>query len=162
MSGRMGGRLAGLALLVASVLSARSAVSAYAAADLIEAQPAAGSTVSGSPASIRLSFSQPLVSGSTVALFTGQFQQVGGLSTVVAGSELQATLAQPLAPATYTVQWVAATDDGATAQGSYQFAVAAGNPFTSGRYTPLIAALATIVTGAVAVLVFILSRRQRL
>jgi hypothetical protein len=40
--------------------------------------------------------------------------------------------------------------------------VTAGNPFTSGRYTPLIAAIATLITGAVAVFVFILSRRQRL
>src|SRR5262245_39857516 len=98
-------------LLLASVaamgLAGLVVAGAGAHADLIGSEPAAGSTVSGSPSRIRLSFSEPLVSGSSMQLFTGQFEQVAGLSVSAAGSELQAVVGTPLRPATYTVQWMA-------------------------------------------------------
>jgi len=151
-----------LAALAAVMLALGMGVVAAAQADLIGAEPAAGSTVVGSPATIRLSFSQPLVSSSTIQLFTGQFQAVGRLNTVVAGSEMQATLGERLAPGNYTVQWSAITDDGQTARGSYQFGVSAPVPFVGSQLAPLMAAIATIISAGVAVFVWILNRRQRL
>jgi len=151
--------LAALAALAVLLLSARMAA---AQADLIGAEPAAGSTVAGSPATIRLSFSQPLESTSSLQLFAGQFQPVTGLQIVVAGSEMQATLGQRLAPGTYTVQWLAATDDKQTAQGSYQFGVAAASPFPASRLAPLVAVFATLISAAVLIFAWLLNRRQRL
>ena len=151
-----------LAALAALTLALLTVAGVAAQADLIAAEPAPGSTVAGSPSTIRLSFSQPLKNNSTLQLFTGQFQPVAGLNTVVAGSEMQATLGEQLAPARYTVQWTAATDDGQTAQGSYQFAVAPGSPIAASRLAPLVAALATIISAGVVVLAWILNRRQRL
>ena len=133
-------------------------------ADLIDAVPAPGSTVSGSPATIRLSFSQPLQATSRIDLFAGQFQAVPGVSTLVAGSEMRAVLASPLAPATYTVQWTAFTDDGHSTAGSYQFGVAATSGTSGplgGKLAPLVAGVATILSGGVAIFAWILNRRQR-
>ena len=113
-----------LGAVVALLMAAVSVASVAAHADLIATEPAAGSTVVGSPATIRLSFSQPLLATSQIQLFTGRFSPVAGLTTVVAGSEIQAVVGQPLAPATYTVQWSAVTDDGHTTEGSFQFGVA--------------------------------------
>jgi methionine-rich copper-binding protein CopC len=162
--GRLSGRRVErgrVALIAALTLALLTVASAAAHADLISSEPAAGSTVAGSPATIRLSFSQPLQSTSTMQLFLGQFQSVAGLNTVVAGSEMQATLGRPLAPATYTVQWSAASDDGHTTEGSYQFAVAAAGPAAVNRLAPVVAAIATILSGGVAIFVWILNRRQR-
>lgn len=132
-------------------------------ADLISADPVPGTTVAGSPSIIRLSFSQPLEDASRMDLFTGQFQVVPGVTTQLAGSELRGVLGQPLAPATYTVQWTAVTDNGVSTRGSYQFAVAAQtSSLFGGRLTAAVAAAATIVTGGVAIFILVLSRRQRL
>jgi len=146
------------ALTVATVGAA--GVSAH--ADLIASEPAAGSTVAGSPSTIRLTFSQPLESTSQIELFTGQFQAVTGLTTVVAGSEMRAVLGQPLAPATYTVQWTAVSDDGHSTEGSYQFAVTQASQTAANRTAPLVAAIAAIIGGGVALFAWILNRRQRL
>ena len=151
-----------VALLVSGMLAAWCVVSAGAHADLIASEPAAGSTVAGSPSTIRLSFGQPLGSASTIQLFTGQFQPVTGLTTSVAGSELQAVVGKALAPATYTVQWAAVTEDGHTTEGSFQFAVAAASANGSSRLASLLAALIGIIGAAVAVVVWIVNRRQRL
>ena len=151
-----------MAALAALVWAALTVTSVGAHADLIATEPAAGSTVVGSPATIRLSFSQPLESSSSIQLFTGQFLPVSGLSTVVAGSEMQATLARPLAPATYTVQWSAATDDGHTTEGSFQFGVAQAGPISASRLAPIVAAVAIVLSAGVAVLVLVLKRQRRL
>src|SRR5207244_11459781 len=135
---------------------------ASAQADLIGAEPAAGSTVTGSPSLIRLSFSQPLESNSTIQLFRGQFEPVPNLTTVVAGSEMQAAIGSQLVPDTYTVQWLAATDDGLTAQGSYQFGVAPASSFSANWLAPLVAAAANLISDAVLIFAWILNRRQRL
>ncbi len=157
---RAGGRWLAAALL-AIVLALGGAATASAHADLISADPAPGSTVTGSPSAIRLSFSQPLLSASHVELSTGQFQAVPAVTTQVAGSELRAILAQPLAPATYTVQWTAVSDDGHSTQGSYQFAVAPANSPLTGWVAPLAAAVAAVLIAGVATVVWFLSRRQR-
>ena len=149
------------ALLVAGVLAALAAVGAAAHADLIASEPAAGSTVLGSPGTIRLSFSQPLDGASTVQLFTGQFQPVTGLTTSVAGSELQALVGQPLAPATYTVQWTAVSQDGHSTEGSFQFAVAAASAKGYIRLAPVLAVLIGLMGIVVAAIVVAVNRRRR-
>jgi methionine-rich copper-binding protein CopC len=147
--------------LAAAIVALAGVRSAAAHADLISADPAPGSTVAGSPQAIRLSFSQPLLSTSRIDLLTGQFQAMPGLTTVVAGSELRGVPSQPLAPATYTVQWTAVSDDGHSTQGSYQFGVAPASSPVTGRVGALVAAAATILSGGVAMFVWILKRRQR-
>jgi len=149
------------AAIGAALVLLAGAARATADADMISADPAPGSTVSGSPVSIRLGFSQPLQNTSRINLFSGQFQAVPGVTTLVAGSELQANLAQPLAPAVYTVDWMADTDDGHSTQGSYQFAVtAASSPF-AGRLVPLAAGTVIIVGLALAAVLWNLNRRRR-
>ena len=151
-----------LALWTALLLAAVTTASVSAHADLIASEPAAGSTVPGSPNTIRLSFSQPLQGTSTIQLFTGQFQPVTGLTTSVAGSELQALVGQRLEPATYTVQWSAATDDGHTTEGSFQFAVAATSSNPLGRLTPLLAVFVALLGVGVTGLAWMSQRRRRL
>jgi methionine-rich copper-binding protein CopC len=130
-------------------------------ADLIEADPAPGSTVDGSPKEIRLTFSQPLDSSSRIDLFVGQFQAITGVTTVVSGSEMRAIPAQALEPGTYTLQWWAVADDGHTTQGSFQFGVARSAWFNSRQLAPLLAAVATLIGAGVALFVWNLNRRQR-
>lgn len=149
------------ALPAAGLLMVLGVVVAAAHADLIASEPAAGSTVAGSPGTIRLSFSQPLESDSTIQLFTGQFQPVTGLTTSVAGSELQAIVGRTLAPATYTVQWSAVTDDGHATEGSFQFAVAASSPNGATRWPPLLAVLMALIGAGVAAVAWTVKRRPR-
>ncbi len=148
------------AALLAMALILGSAVTAAAHADLIGADPAPGSTVTGSPSVISLSYSQPLLSTSHVELFTGQFLGVPGVTTQVAGSEMRALLSQPLTPTTSTVQWTAVSDDGHETQGSYQFAVAAANRLFGGQLAPVVAAAAIILGGSLAAAVWMLNRRR--
>jgi methionine-rich copper-binding protein CopC len=151
-----------LAVMGAALVLFASTGSVAAQADLISADPAPGSTVKGSPAAIRLSFSQPLESTSRINLYLGQFQTVPGVTTLVAGSELNATLAQPLVPATYTVDWLAVSDDGHSTEGSYQFAVApADSPF-AGRLIPIATALAIVVVSGISVSIWRLNWPKRL
>ncbi len=149
------------ALLAAGLLAALVVAGAAAHADLIGSEPAAGSTVAASPGTVRLSFSQPLASASTVQLFTGQFQPVTGLTTSVAGSELQALVGRPLAPATYTVQWTAVTEDGHSTEGSFQFAVAAASADSANRLAPVLAMLIGLSGVAVAAVAIFVNRRRR-
>jgi methionine-rich copper-binding protein CopC len=163
--GRGGWRRAGptwlLAVLASAMAAALAAGSASAHADLIGSEPAAGSTVAGSPGTIRLSFSQPLQGGSTIQLFSGQFVPVTGLAISVAGSELQAVVGQPLPAGTYTVQWTAVTDDGHTTEGSYQFGVAAAGSEGPGRLAPLLAGMLVLIGGGVAAAAWLVNRRRR-
>jgi methionine-rich copper-binding protein CopC len=147
---------------MAGVLALLGVLRAAAHADLISSEPAAGSTVSSSPGTIRLSFSQPLESTSTIQLFTGQFQPVTGLTTSVAGSQMQAIVGRTLAPATYTVQWSAVTDDGHTTEGSFQFAVAAASPIAAVRWAPFLAGLMVLMGAGVAAVAWRANRRRQL
>jgi methionine-rich copper-binding protein CopC len=137
-----------LGAMAAMLMAAVSVAGVAAHADLIAAEPAAGS-------------SQPLLPASKIQLFAGQFVPVTGLTTVVAGSEMQVALGQPLAAATYTVQWSAATDDGHTTEGSYQFGVAPAPLIAPNLLAPLSAAIALILSAGVTSLVWLLNRRQR-
>ena len=96
---------------------------AYAHAGLLSADPSPGATVPGPLTETRLTFTEPLVSGSTFTLTTGLFQTVPGLTSVLENDTLRAAFATPLPAGRYTVQWQAVTADGGTTIGSYQFGV---------------------------------------
>jgi methionine-rich copper-binding protein CopC len=126
---RRGGLVVGTSAIGAACLALALLVGrAWAHAELLSADPAPGTTLSASPAAIRLTFDEPLVAGSGVVLYAGTFNPVAGLTSTLDGATLHTTLAAPLAPDTYTVQWTAITADGHAVDGSYQFAVASPPP----------------------------------
>lgn len=99
---------------------------AHAHAELVTAVPAPGSTITHSPAEIRLTFSEAISADSTILLFTGNFQPVAGIQAQVAATNPQLVVAAvpPLTPDDYTVQWTAVSTDGHTTSGSYTFRLA--------------------------------------
>ncbi len=96
---------------------------ALAHAGLISADPLPGSTVPGPVTVIRAQFDDRLEPGSTFTLTTGFFQTVMGVNPILEEDTLRASLATPLPPGRYTVQWRAVTEDGGGTTGSYQFGV---------------------------------------
>lgn len=123
--------------------------------ELVSAVPAPGATVSGLVTDLSLTFTEPLAAGSHVQLFADAFRVVPGVNTSVAANVLSAHLAEPLAPRTYTVQWVALGADGHPVAGSYQFAVAAPSAVP---WWPWVLAV-VIVLGAAAIALLWLRRR---
>jgi methionine-rich copper-binding protein CopC len=110
--------------VLAAALLVGAAAPALAHASLVSAEPPAGSTVPASPAELRLTFDAPLSFDSRLVLYAEGFQAVAGLAAVVEGPVLTAAVPNRLAAGTYTVQWMAVSQDGHTTQGSYQFGVA--------------------------------------
>ncbi|MCC7359152.1 MAG: copper resistance protein CopC [Anaerolineales bacterium] len=104
---------------------------ALAHAELTASEPAAGSTVPAGLSRIVLAFTEPPALGSTIALYTGDFEAVPGVDSYVANGQLWADLDPPLPAGTYSVQWSALSTDGHSVQGSFEFAVAdeASAPF---------------------------------
>ena len=96
---------------------------------------------------MRLTFTEPLVSGSAFTLTTGLFQTVPGLTPVVENDTLRAALAAPLPEGRYTVQWQAVTEDGGITTGSYQFGVGRGAAGRDAVTTPLLCLVALIALG---------------
>jgi len=98
---------------------------------LVATSPAADSTVIGSPAEIRLSFSEPpQMRGTTVRLTRGAEELVE--STAAAADpedakELFIRPVSPLAPGTYTVHWRVIAEDGHTQRGTFEFRVASAS-----------------------------------
>ncbi len=135
--------------------------SAWAHAELVEAAPAAGSTVDGPPSEIRLKFSEPLVEGSHITLYGEQFSAVADVTTIIAGSQLRGLISTPLEPGTYTVEWTAASLDSHTVSGSYPFTVGPRAPAILPS-TAIIAAAGSIITGGLAMLIWYFVRRSRL
>jgi methionine-rich copper-binding protein CopC len=145
---------AGLAVLALSG-------SAWAHAALVNAEPAAGSTVDRPPSEIRLTFSETLVGGSQIALFGEQFRAVANVTTIIAGSQMRGLISTGLEPGTYTVQWTAISIDTHTVSGSYPFTVGPRAQAIPNS-TAIIAAAVSIITGGLAVLIWYLNRRSRL
>jgi methionine-rich copper-binding protein CopC len=135
--------------------------SAWAHAELLDAVPAAGSTVDVPPSEIRLTFSETLVEGSRVALHGEQFRAVANVTTIIAGSQMRGLLSTTLEPGTYTVEWTAVSLDTHMVSGSYPFTVGPRAPAIPNS-TAIIAAALTIITGGLAVLIWYLNRRSRL
>lgn len=98
---------------------------AWAHSELLSAEPAPGAQLAASPAEIRLSFTAPLTTFSTVLVYGAQFQIIQGINPVVTPAEPQQMVAElpRLAPGVYTVQWRAVSIDKDLVTGSYQFVV---------------------------------------
>jgi methionine-rich copper-binding protein CopC len=112
-----------LSLSAASVFVLATA--AYAHAFLDRAIPGVGATVSGSPAELKLSFTQNIV----VAFSGVQISAVGG-GAVAAGKPalaapnvLTVRLGQALRPGAYLVSWHVVSVDTHASSGTYQFTV---------------------------------------
>lgn len=115
-------------MLVALLMSASALASAAEAhAHLTSAAPAGNGTVRGSPASIRASFSEPLVPAfSSLKLVTSRGAAIAvGKSTLDARDRktLVAPVLRSLSPGDYVVQWKVVSADTHRMSGSYAFHV---------------------------------------
>jgi methionine-rich copper-binding protein CopC len=109
-------------ITVAAVAFAAGPVAAH--ARLVSATPAPNATVAA-PRTISLTFNErsvPAFSGFDVVNAAGEKVAI---RTAVAedGKTLTGTLARPLLPGTYTVEWRIASSDGHRMTGSYAFSV---------------------------------------
>lgn len=127
--------LAGL-VLVGGMLSDRFVPVGEALADdgvphlrLVATSPAADSAVAGSPAEIRLFFSEaPRLRGTTIRLTRGADELVESTEAAADpedAKELFIRPASPLAPGAYTVHWRVIAEDGHTQRGTFEFRVTA-------------------------------------
>lgn len=115
--------MVGIWLLV--ILSLYPPTKLWAHTELVAADPAPGASLTTTPPEIRLSFGEPNDPWSRILLFGPGFRSIPGVITHVnpdAPEQLVATL-PPLAPDTYTVQWVAVAIDKHVTRGSYTFGV---------------------------------------
>lgn len=146
--------LAALPLVIA--LSAPGRAAAHAA--LRTASPGPGEVLSGSPAAIRLTFSEPLREESTFVVFNRAFETIAGIEPeVVAGREEQLASAVPqLEAGTYTVQWNVVGLDGHPTSGSYSFEVTAA---TGSLVSQWLLVFVVVIIATIASLLFI--RRQQ-
>lgn len=123
-------------LLLGGMVTARPAPAGEAHAEdgvphlrLVATSPAADSTVAGSPAEIRLFFSEPpQMRGTTIRLTRGAEDLVEATEAAADpedAKELFIRPASPLAPGTYTVHWRVIAEDGHTQRGTFEFRVAA-------------------------------------
>ena len=102
------------------------ATAAYAHAFLDRAVPGVGGTVSGSPAELKLSFTQDIV----VAFSGVQISAVGGGAvpagkpTLGAPNVMSVSLGRALKPGAYRVSWHVVSVDTHASSGAYQFTVA--------------------------------------
>jgi len=98
---------------------------------LVATSPAADSTVAGSPAEIRLFFSEaPQMRGTTVRLTRGAEELVASTDATADpedAKELFIRPSAPLTPGTYTVHWRVIAQDGHTQRGTFEFRVASAS-----------------------------------
>lgn len=155
----------GLSVLLSGLFLIPAAGTIFAHAELIEAEPAPGTVLTSSPGEIRLTFNEPVATGSHAALYTADFQSVAGVESRLepeAPEQLVAAVPE-LAPGVYSVQWTAVSADGHEISGSYAFSV--GVPFAEPEQPSpplpwwqlsLLLLVSALLTGA-----FIRSYRQR-
>jgi len=120
--------LAAAALLAGGAAQSARADSAF-HLRLLRTDPAADATVHGSPAALRLTFSEvPELAVTTLrlrgpgdrAVALGHLQRAPGDRMTVSAAP-----ARPLAPGRYTVTWRTMSHDGHAMHGTYHFTVAA-------------------------------------
>lgn len=120
-------RLLAIRLLAVSLLVAGSAGSESAHAQLQQAVPAVGGTVSSSPTEIRLKFSEgvePQFSVIALQSESGVTEQLGKAAVATGDSStLMAAVPQALKPGVYTVSWHVVCVDTHKTQGTFQFTV---------------------------------------
>lgn len=115
-------------LFVTAAFACCAATAAFAHAFLVHAMPGVGTTVSGSPLEIELSFSEGIVAGfSGVKLVSadGEAIRLGKLTIDPAKPNvLHSMLGRPLTPGIYTVSWHVVSVDTHRTQGTYKFTIA--------------------------------------
>lgn len=111
--------------------------------ELVTAVPAPGAAIATVPAEIRLTFSEPLATGSSFQLFGPNFQPIAGIAATIDrdSSEALVAAAPSLPPGDYTVQWTSVAPDEDTLSGSYAFTLLAEAP-SNGRSLIWVAAAA--------------------
>ncbi|HEY5573775.1 MAG TPA: copper resistance CopC family protein [Anaerolineales bacterium] len=138
-----------LLLLLVGILLALNAVPVLAHAGLVDADPAPGERISGSPDEVRLVFSESLFPGSSFAIYDTDFQSVAGVRSQI-DPENPDQIFSPvpeLNPGTYTVEWNAVTEDGGETSGSFSFSVR--EPMAPGPWLALFAAIMVVVSGLI-------------
>lgn len=120
--------------------------SAAAHAGLVDSEPSPGATLNSPPEVIRLTFSEPVLEGSTFTLMTADFREIEALSpSIDPGHPEQVYATIPvLEPGVYTVQWHAVSEDGGETDGSYSFEVRSSNGFKP-WFIGVIAAISILV-----------------
>lgn len=149
------------ALLLVAFQMSLALPSASAHATLVEATPAAGSSVAQAPSAITLRFNEPLVDGARQVQVTGPDAATDVWttgSTQLTGAELRADLVGLGGPGEYTVSYRVTSADGHAVSGSTYFTLttdggarpASGAESTSGRGSSVLGI--AVVAGAVAAL----------
>ncbi len=120
-----------LSILTLFVMSLwATAVSVQAHAQLLESDPAPGSTLASPPTEIRLTFNEPIGAESRLSLFNNAFYAQTGVESFVDPqnpNQLVATL-PPLARGIYNVNWTAVSADGHPVSGSFRFQIGEIDP----------------------------------
>jgi methionine-rich copper-binding protein CopC len=142
-------RVALIALTAALLVLFPATVAAH--AELLEATPADGATVEGTPAEISATFDEPLeTDGSTFSLrnAAGERLAVGNIDPDD-GTRLIIDPVPELAPGEYEVRWRAATADGHAENDTWNFTVTpAPTPSPTPAATPTSSASAQPTTSA--------------
>jgi methionine-rich copper-binding protein CopC len=127
---------------------------AAAHAGLVDSEPSPGATLNSPPEVIRLTFSEPVVEGSTFTLMSADFHEIGAVSpSIDPGHPEQVYGTIPvLEPGVYTVQWHAISKDGGETDGSYSFEVRSSNGL-SPWFIGIIAAISVLVIVGLGLLV---------
>ena len=114
-----------LAVAVLAVSMAPSG--AWAHAMMHSSNPADGATLIGSPRAVNLTFTEECrVTAMRLLDEAGKERQLRREGGRAAATSASATLAAPLTPGTYRVEWRALGDDGHVMSGTVRFAVNAG------------------------------------
>lgn len=119
--------IATITWIIAALVVLASAQPGLAHASLVKSTPADGAKLSKAPSEVRAWFSEKLaVKGSVIRLEDSHMKVLasGGVDTNVKTLDVMAVKAPMLAAGTYTVVWLAVSDDdGATKKGSLKFTV---------------------------------------
>lgn len=117
--------------VAASVLVFAPARPGLAHAELVKSSPAGGSKLAKAPAEVRAWFSEKLaVKGSVLRLEDARMKVLasGGVDQKVKTLDVMAVKAPTLKAGTYTVMWIAVSDDdGNVHKGSFKFTIGTGN-----------------------------------
>jgi methionine-rich copper-binding protein CopC len=105
-----------------AALLAAAPVSAHAHAELREASPAVGATITGAPAEIRLRFTKEIGDTSTVTV-TGPMGRVENGKPVFELPYVMRIGLKQMTAGTYRVEWHVTSADGHKTQGTYNFTV---------------------------------------
>ena len=110
--------------VLAAALAAMVPATASAHAMLHGSDPADGATVSGSPRAVNLTFSEECrVTALRLLDEAGKEHQLRRDGGRAASSRASATVASPLPPGAYRLEWRAMGDDGHVMRGAVRFAV---------------------------------------